>query len=108
MPATSTRPWDGSSATSTSPEVLKRGASESRLLAPGRDAHLPGVTPPVVLRARVVLPDTVAGPRRRLTGFRGPRSRIDCPEGYRRRRAPGSAKTHEPAMMSGNRDQERG
>ncbi len=33
---------------------------------------------PVVLRARVVLPDTVAGPHRHFTGFRGSVSRINC------------------------------
>ena len=48
---------DAANATSTSPEVLKiRGASKSRLLAPGRVAHLPGDVPPVVLRARVICP----------------------------------------------------
>jgi hypothetical protein len=60
-----------SNATGPSPEVPKTWRERSRLLAPGRDAHLPGETQPVVLRARVSMPDTVAGPHRHVTGFRG-------------------------------------
>src|SRR6478672_11967759 len=58
------------------PRLRSRGASESRLLAPGRVAHLPGL-PDQWCYERALMPDTVAGPRRLSTGFRGSLSRFD-------------------------------
>src|SRR4030095_10870203 len=58
-------------ATSPSPEgVCIRGADESRLLAPGRVAHLPDRSQWRVERA-CELPVTVAGPHRLMDRFPG-------------------------------------
>lgn len=51
-----------------------------RLLAPGRLTHLPATRRSQWLcsSGRVLLPDTVAGPRRHCTDFRVPRSHFSC------------------------------
>jgi hypothetical protein len=90
-PVTSARPIERrASATSTSPEVLN--VARARVVSWLRAASL---TFPALLcqwyYERAFLPDTVAGPRRHFTGFRGSRSRIDCSEAYRRRSARASA-----------------
>ena len=77
MPVVKSVHTDGSNATSASPEVLKRGASGVVSWLRAAALTFPA-DKPVVLRARVVMPDTVAGPHRLYTGFRGSVSRIDC------------------------------